>query len=337
VAQFNSFDGCSASCSAGEVFKNGVGCTVPIPTCTDSQYLDKNNTCQEKTLPTDFPDSSKKGITGIREVNSTSADCVAGTIIDSGIAHAQVIGFDSKNNKCIYATFFCNNGLTWNKVAGTCEIPPDETTVNPNNDDISSALANACESGKWAKSWTNDYCNQTTCYIGGNLQDYNLQCGNKYIEYDCTSDYRLKFFKQVSCGNVAKSDFKHKTLYPSSPTNDLPKSSTKSDTNTTKPFDANVTTKTLDGNVTITDYSAVTKIINTGLDNVDKSLGSLLSASAITNQKLSDSNYKLGSIDNKLGSIDSKLDITNNKLESHLQITRKATNFVVNVVKKVEI
>jgi len=35
-------------------------CVIPVPTCTDSQFLDENNTCQEKTLPDNFPDSSKK-------------------------------------------------------------------------------------------------------------------------------------------------------------------------------------------------------------------------------------------------------------------------------------
>ena len=231
--------------------------------------------------------------------------------------HAQVIGFDSKNNKCIYATFFCNNGLTWNKVTGACEIPPDETTVDPNNDDISSALANACKSGKWAKSWTDDYCGELLCYIGLNEQDYNLQCGNKYIEYDCTSDYRLKFFKQVSCGNVAKSDFKEKTLSPSSaPVNNLPTSINSDSNNSNINNDVNVTTHLNDDNTSTTDYSKVVNIINGGLDNVDKSLGSLLSATSITNQKLSENTGKLDSMNGKLDSMNGKLDSMNGKLDS---------------------
>jgi len=51
----------------------------------------------------------KKGIPGIREDNSTSeSQCIVGTMIDTGIVHAEIIGYNNQTHACIYATFFCN-------------------------------------------------------------------------------------------------------------------------------------------------------------------------------------------------------------------------------------
>ena len=48
------------------------------------------------------------------------------------------------------------------------------------------------------------------------LDNYGLKCNNKYVEYDCTTDYRLKKFTQVSCGDVLPKDKTTKTLDNSS-------------------------------------------------------------------------------------------------------------------------
>jgi len=203
--------------------------------------------------------------------------------------------------------FFVIDGLTWNKTKKTCEVPPDSANSDNVTDTLTSDQKGACTSGLWGKSWTYDYCGQGLCYISLDVQDYNLQCGNKYIEYDCTSDYRVKTFKQVSCGDISKSDFKHKDLQVT-PTN--PVIPSKNDTH----IDSNSTTTRIDSNTTVTDNSNIASIINSGFSNVNNSLDGLLNSSNLLNQKTAEGNNKLGAISGKLDGISNKLDDIKNAI-----------------------
>ncbi|UCN00054.1 hypothetical protein LCX93_11060 [Sulfurimonas sp. SWIR-19] len=295
-------------------------CYAPAKaTCSNDEILNSNNDCVPLQHSAGFPDSTKKGIPKfLKDNNLSPEECIAGQVYENTINYAKIINYDYGGlydpAGCMFEVFYCNDGLTWNKTAKTCEVPKDTESSDTVSDYISDDTKAACTSGLWAKSWTYDYCNQPLCYISLDIQDYNLQCNNKYIEYDCTSDYRVKTFKQVSCGEIAKSDFSTTDLQITPTTQPDPPTDTNNDINITR--DSNVTsTFNIDTNATVTDYSGVVGIINGSLDKVDSSLQALIGQSQMTNQKLSDANSKLGSIDNKLGSIDGKLEDIDNSLK----------------------
>ncbi len=213
----------NATCPAGQIVSGGECVTPPAPTCGESQYLDDNNTCQDLGIPTNFPKEGTKdsggdgGIAGIHSRDSDGSDCNPGEEFNSDIAYAQTLGYNPDTGKCFDASYFCNSGLTWDINNKTCIIPPDTKNFNPDKNEISPDLANTCTSGQWAKAGYVDFCSNDLCYIGADLASYNLSCGNKYLKYQCTSDYRIIKFMQVSCGEPNKADYdkSNSTLPPS--------------------------------------------------------------------------------------------------------------------------
>ena len=259
------------------------------PACPSGQFLDANSTCQDLSIPSDFP--SDKGHQSIREDgnNFTPSSCVPGKVFKSGIAYAKVIGWNSEKNVCEIATLFCDSGFTFDSVTNTCVAPSDTKTFDPNKDEISQALADACTSGKWAKKWTLDYCNQPTCYIGLNEQNYNLHCGNMYFEYDCTSDYRLRKYVQVSCGEPLDKDKDTTSLIVG-------------DSSTSGSADGNATSGSGSGSNYVPDLNTTTTNLNVVSAINSASSGLSNSISALDSHVLGASS-KLGSIDGKLSSI----------------------------------
>ncbi|UCM99201.1 hypothetical protein LCX93_06555 [Sulfurimonas sp. SWIR-19] len=237
--------------------------------CSNDQILNSNNDCVPLQHSAGFPDSTKKGIPKfVKDESLTPEQCISGTVYETTINYAKIVAYDNGGlydpAGCMFEVFYCNDGLTWNKTAKTCEVPKDTESSDTVSDYISDDTKAACTSGLWAKSWTYDYCNQPLCYIALDIQDYNLQCNNKYIEYDCTSDYRVKTFKQVSCGEVAKEDFDHTDLDINPPTNPPPPD-TNNDINNT--LDSNVTTYVdPDTNTTYSDYTPITKRLDRIID-----------------------------------------------------------------------
>ena len=258
----------------------------PAGACDEGQ-VDINGTCQDISLPSNFPTSENKGIPSIREDDTVEADCIPGKEFHSGIAYAKIIGWNSAKNKCEIGAFFCNSGLTWDNISMSCKIPDSEAQLNPSDDDISQALADSCKSGKWAKKWTYDYCNQPLCYIPLDAQNYNLSCGNKYLEYDCTSDYRIKKFVQVSCGDVAKEDYNNTSL------------SIGGDTST-----PNIVPDTTQNQATT---DSVVSAINSQSSKLTSSLDGLKDGLDTISQKSDLTNNKLDSISNQLSNLNDKL------------------------------
>ena len=286
TTHYNSFT-LGGSCPVNTV-KNPdtLVCEAPLITCSDTQ-VDINGTCQDISLSSDFPTSEEKGTPSIREDDTSKSDCIPGTEFHSGIAYAKIIGWNSSKNKCEIGAFFCNSGLTWDNVSMSCKIPDSEAQLNPSDGDISQALADSCKSGKWAKKWTYDYCNQPLCYIPLDAQNYNLSCGNKYLEYDCTSDYRIKKFVQVSCGDVAKKDYNNTSLLigGDTSTSDVVPDPTQ--------------------NLATTD--SVVSAINSQSSKLTSSLDGLKNTLDTINQKSDSTNNKLDSISNQLSNLNDKL------------------------------
>jgi len=261
------------------------------PKCPNGQFMDVNGTCVDLSLPADFPkDSDDKGVSSIREdSNFNASTCIPGKTFNSGIAFAKIIGWNSETNKCEIGAFFCNNGLTWDNLDHTCKIPSDNLSFDPTKGEISQELADACTSGNWAKKWTLDYCGQPLCYIALSDQNYNLRCGNKYLEYDCTSDYRIKKYVQVSCGDPSKEDYDSHTIDLGGATSD---GSGTVDNNTSTPGDGSTSDYVPDLNTTSSNLDIVSAINS----------GSASTTSAITSLD----NHVLG-LKNNLGSIDAKV------------------------------
>ncbi len=297
----SSSNSCVTSCPEGQIpNENGV---CSSPECPDGQILDENGTCVSISFPPDFPTTAQKGVPSIRESSISEPDCVPGTVYYTGIAYSQIIGWNSSTQKCVVGAFFCNSGLTWNNVTRTCEIPgdtinfaPDDNGSLSNAHTVSPELASACVSGRWAKSWTYDYCaTPAPCYIALDVQDYNLQCGRKYIEYDCTSDYRVKKFLQVSCGNVAKADY-NTTDMQVTPTNDV------------VPDTSNSSAESNNTNSVLSQINSQTNVLKNSLDGLATSVSDISSKQDTTNNKLD-------SIDGKLNGISSQLNDLNDKAQ----------------------
>ena len=277
----------------------------PVPlvsACDANQILDANGTCVNLTLPSAFPNSDDKGIASIRDLNGyTPETCVSGSVLSTGIAYGEILGFDYEKNICKVGVFFCNNGLTWDSLDGTCKVPQDNLSFDPNNNEISQELADACLSGNWAKRWTLDYCGQPLCYISLADQNYNLSCGNKYLEYACTSDYRIKKYVQVSCGEVSQDDFDTTTLEIGDPADGSTGGDTNISVNDTNDYlpDLNSTVENLD----------IVSAINSGSGMITSSISSL-------GDSIDGMRGDLSGIDGKLSGIDGKLDEINDALHT---------------------
>ncbi len=286
--------GCPGTGSTTLFQKDIVAC----PSGTTSTTISNASVCQEPFVsPDGFPDLNASGTPKLRLDDTPPADCIAGKSVHSSIAYAEYVGFDSVLDKCKIMTFFCNSGLTWNNDLRKCVAPADELTFEIDDsspltaDTISSELASACSSGRWAKSWTYDYCSQSLCYIALDLQDYNLQCNNKYIEYDCTSDYRIKKFMQVSCGDVSEDDYTYSTL------DGTPTSNTVADTNytsTTTDVVSRINEGTIKTNNLLEGIGNGITDMKGSLDGIDSKLGNIQGS--------------LDGIDSKLGNIQGSLD-----------------------------
>jgi len=267
-------------CPDGQVVTDNYICENPPVICSDTQYLDDNGTCSEVSLPDGFPTADNKGFADIKKYANTEDNCIIGTKYDTAISHAEVIGWDSSSNECLYASFFCNSGLEWDKSEQTCKIPLDQENT-PTDGTISSDLGDSCSSGQWVKSHVYDYCSSDSI-VSSVAFDYNLEARRKYIEYDCTSDYRLKYFKRVACGPVAIDSYDEVNLSITGSSDSLEPTNVK--------VDANSTTTTT--NVASVINSASSKLGNK-VDNISS--------------KLDITNSILNSIDGKLSSSDDNI------------------------------
>ena len=237
----------STDCPLGQqIDLNSNTCITPTPppTCTDSQYLDANNVCQTivtpSTMPPDANASHGAYTTGYATVPQSACTSSASPDFSTSLGTFHIVGWDYSVNKCIGLGFKCNSGLVYDSITQTCTAPPDTKTIpttgDPNNP------ADSCVGNKWGQTWTYNFCNECQGSVGVwlppvGLENYGLECNKKYIEYDCVSDYRLKKFTQVSCGNVLPTDKTTNTLDNSSlnttPTIDTNISSLPSPNNTT--------------------------------------------------------------------------------------------------------
>ena len=308
------------NCTAPSVLDTSSGVAKCItPACPSGQFLDANSTCQDLSIPSDFP--SDKGHQSIREDgdNFSPSSCVPGKVFKSGIAYAKVIGWNSEKKVCEIATLFCDSGFTFDSVTNACVAPSDIKTFDPNKDEISQALADACTSGKWAKKWTLDYCNQPTCYIALTEQNYNLHCGNMYYEYDCTSDYRLKKYVQASCGLPADKDKQNVDL------------SIGSDTSSGSTGDGNATSGSGNGSKnyipdlnTSTSNLDVVSAINSASSGLSNSISALDSHVLNASSKLGTIDGKLSSIASDVGSIKDALHVGDDKVGDLDSITNSS-------------
>jgi hypothetical protein len=265
---------------------------IPASPCSDNEILDVNGSCVDASIPSDFP--SDKGHQSVQKHDYSQADCIPDTVIKTDTSYFKIIGWDDFSKKCVFASFYCNSGLTFDKLTNQCVSPSDET--DGLSDGISQELLDSCQSGKWAKRWTYDYCGQELCYIPLDVQDYNLQCNRKYLEYDCTSDYRIKYFKSVSCGERSQDDYQ-----------DVNMSIVGSD-------DGSPDNHLVDANSTVQN-SDIASIINSGVSSLHNDLDGLAKTSNEINGNIKSLGGSLNGIDNKLNNISGSLDGISNKLD----------------------
>ena len=199
-----SFGGSHASvdivsgCDAGYVLENSVCVPLPAPTCdSDTQFLDSNNTCQNKSdhIPSDFPnDDTGFQNTGYPPV--AESGCNAGERYNTDLGVYELLGWDYQAQKCLAVGYKCKSGRTYDADAKTCVIPPDNTGFGDN----------LCVNDNWARKWTHDFCSDCTGDVGIWLpplghEESGMECNRAYVEYQCVKDYRIKKYKEVSCGD----------------------------------------------------------------------------------------------------------------------------------------
>jgi len=282
------------------------------PTCLDNEFLDINNTCTTPDFPDGFPEDTEAGTPNIEKHSMSQDDCIAGEIYKSGISYVETLGWDYGTNKCVFATYFCSNGLTFNSTTKKCEIPASES--DGSSDDISQDLQDSCSSGKWVKRWTNDYCGNSLCVIPPSLDNYNLQCGNKYLEYDCTSNYQLKYFKQVSCGPVSKDNYNDFNLSLDS-SSDIPINNL--------PVDSNSSINNLD----------IASIINSGVSGINNNLDGLIKSNSDLNNKISSNGETLKGINSKLDNLSQSLNPDSEQDRENLDLAFTSFEDYYNSVK----
>jgi len=275
---------------------------IPASPCSDNEILDANGSCIDASIPSDFP--SDKGHQSVQKHDYSQADCIPDTIIKTDTSYFKIIGWDDFSKKCVFASFYCNSGLTFDKLTNQCVLPKD--TTDGSSDGLSQELLNSCESGQWAKKWTYDYCGQRVCYIALNVQDYNLQCNRKYLEYDCTSDYRIKYFKQVSCGDRSRDDYDDINMTIGGSDDGIP-------SNHLADINGSLSQDSLQTNLLNSIDSKISLLLNTNtnkLSSIDDKLG-------FSNNELSKIAINTSSISSKLDSLGSKLDNIQNSVGTY--------------------
>ena len=233
------------TCTAPQILDSVTHtCVAPPPTCTQNQFLDANNTCQDITTPATMPQDANAShgaySSGYAPVPQSSCNSTSSPDYSTSLGAYHIGGWDYASSQCVALAFKCNNGFIYDSASKNCTPPPSTKDIASNTN--ASDSANSCKGNKWGLTWTYNFCGKCTGGVGIwlpplGLENYGLQCNNKYVEYDCVSDYRLKKFNQVSCGNVLPKDKTTKQLDSSS----LNTSPTK-DTNLTSLSAVNSTT-----------------------------------------------------------------------------------------------
>jgi len=202
------------SCPTGTISNaNNICVTPPPPTCTDTQYLDSNNTCQDIPIPPYFPQdaNSSHGTygNGYAPIPQSACDSTSSPDYSTSLGAYSIISWDYAAQKCIASAFQCDSGFIYDSTTKICKKPPDTKNLPTTNDPTDSA--NSCNGNRWGLTQNYDFCNMcnASLYIWlppVGLENYGLECNNKYVEYQCITDYRLKKFTQVSCGDVLQKD-----------------------------------------------------------------------------------------------------------------------------------
>jgi len=192
---------------------------VDNPPCTATQYADINQTCQDIPNPPNFPtdiNSSHGAVsTGYAPIPQASCNSTASPDYQSAIGAYHIVGWDYGLQKCIATAFKCNSGFVYKVDGYNCVIPPDKLVAPTSSDPTS--VDNKCVGNTWVNKTTWDFCSNTSTSLvvwlpPVGLENYGLEYGKKYVEYDCQTDYRLKKFAQVSCGDPLPKDITTKQL-----------------------------------------------------------------------------------------------------------------------------
>jgi len=192
-------------------------------TNTCNTYPEDSATLFGMEIPSGFPqeDNNDTNNTHGTYVKGTlpipQSDCNSNSTPDysTSLGKIHVVGWDSAENKCVAMAFKCNNGFVLDINSNRCIQPPD--TLELGHSSHANDSANFCSGGKWGQTWTYDFCDQCQGSVGiwlppVGLEGYGLECNKKYVEYQCTTDYRLKKFIEVSCGNILDKDKTNKDL-----------------------------------------------------------------------------------------------------------------------------
>jgi len=203
--------------STFDIYNNGGPCTptAPMPLCADNQLYDVNtSTCVSPPVPNTFPSDANAShgaiSNGYAPIPKASCNSKSAPDYSTTLGTYHIVGWDLSRKKCLALAFKCNSGFVYDKNRKTCTQPPKTKTIEQNNKNPNDS-ANKCSGSKWGQTWTYNFCEQCKGNVGiwlppVGLEGYGLQCNKKYIEYQCTTDYRLKKFEQVSCGNILPKD-----------------------------------------------------------------------------------------------------------------------------------
>lgn len=279
----------ASSCPSGQ-FPDAQGiCAAPAITCADNEIFDANtSSCVPFAIPSTFPSDANAShgtlSNGVLPVAKSACNSASSPDMATSLGAYHVVGWDSTTSTCKAMAFKCNNGFVYDSANKTCIAPPVSLSKSNTKQD------NACR-GKFVQrlSGTLNFCNQCNFSLGYwrpplGYDNYNLQCDHSYVEYACNTDYRIKKFIEVSCGDPLPKDKTTKQL-------DLSKlKSNVKDTNVSSVSTSNSSSNQIE---TINQL----KNVNSSILATNKSLNGLTKIA-------SDSNAKLGSIESKVGSID---------------------------------
>ncbi len=273
--------------------------------CEDDEYLDINSTCKTKTsaYPNEIPITGDTGETSTGTLPITKESCEKKLITINSTGVYAPYAWDYSTNKCLALGFKCKQGRLYDKNSKTCKIPKDDVSF-PQDE------KNKCLGNDWGKRNDWNFCNECIGSVGiwrapADLGYYGLECNKRYIEYQCKKDYRMKKFKEVSCGDPIPVD---------SETNELKVSSVEDTVFSDVKTKNKATVNPNDANSSVNED--LTKIERVLLDQIKPILDVSKNKLSSIDIKLSSANAKLDTINNNLTRTNSKLDTVNNTLNS---------------------
>ena len=277
-------------------------CSQSLPTCKDNEYLDSNNTCVplSSAIPSDFPTDTNNSIIVSKIAPYDEPQCVGSFSNDLA---AYTLIWDSSTQQCKSYVNLCFAGYSFDKKQNKCVKPADSLSSSDFANSTNGDSASQCVGGQFLLNYmaskSLNFCDDS-CQLQYpawsppvGYDKYNLLCGHAYYEYRCSSDYRIKQFKEYNCAvpkKVNSIDFNQATQ----PTQNLNEHN--STLSAIDPTQANT--------ATIEALNGIEAILN---EKINPLLDEQLKATKQGNDLLGSIDGSLKGVSNKLDGLDSDL------------------------------